>query len=164
MKQIVTLQTPVYSVSALDITERTIGNLTEEMKQPSLPFANLAQCGLHCAQVNALKAIIPNLEKETKQPKLSEDVGDGYVLLHARKETACALTGLHAIAVRDYMGKETGENVTHWDPPVCQWARLRLPTGQIARSAWKEKLKALKKVFISRNIKVRARNDWVLPY
>ena len=79
------------------ITERTIGNLTEEMKQPSLPFANLAQHGLRCVQVNALKAMIPSLEKETKQPKWSEDVGDGYVLLHASDETTRTLRGLPAI-------------------------------------------------------------------
>ena len=138
------------------IMERTIGNLTEEMKQPSLPFANLAQRGLRRAQVNALKAMIPSLEKETKQPKWSEDVGDGYVLLHARDETTRILHGPPAIAVRDYMGKETGENVANWYPRVRRWARLRLPTGQIARSAWKEKLKALEKVRISRNVRVCA--------
>jgi hypothetical protein len=48
--------------------ERTIGNLTEEMKQSSQPFVNLSQHGLHCAQVNALKAMILNVEKIEKDP------------------------------------------------------------------------------------------------
>ena len=39
-----------------------------------------------------------------------------------------------------------------WQPMVTRWARLRLPNGQIARSAWKEKEKA--KVRITRNVKV----------
>ena len=39
-----------------------------------------------------------------------------------------------------------------WQPMVTKWARLRLPNGQIARSAWKEKEKA--KVRIARNVKV----------
>ncbi|KAJ6480041.1 hypothetical protein DFH09DRAFT_849271, partial [Mycena vulgaris] len=33
-----------------------------------------------------------------------------------------------------------------------RWARLRIPNGQIARTAWKEKQKALNKVRMSRNI------------
>jgi hypothetical protein len=93
--------------------ECTIGNLTEEMKQPSQPFANLAQHGLCRAQVNALKAMIPNLEKEAKQPKWSEDVRNGYVLLHARDEGTHILGGLSAMAMRDYMGKETGEDIAN---------------------------------------------------
>ena len=63
--------------------ERMIGNLTEEMKQPSLPFANLAQRGLRQAQVNALKVMMPNLQKDEKNPRGSQDIGDGYILLHA---------------------------------------------------------------------------------
>jgi hypothetical protein len=42
--------------------ERTIGNLGEEIKQPSNPYANLSQHGIHHSQVNALKAMIPALE------------------------------------------------------------------------------------------------------
>ena len=66
--------------------EQTIGNLTEEMKQPSLPFANLSQRGLRCAQVNALKAMIPELEKTEKNPHGLKDLGEGYVLLGAKDE------------------------------------------------------------------------------
>jgi hypothetical protein len=42
--------------------EQTIGNLGEEIKQPSNPFANLSQRGIRHSQVNALKAMIPDLE------------------------------------------------------------------------------------------------------
>ncbi|KAG2146318.1 hypothetical protein DEU56DRAFT_731694, partial [Suillus clintonianus] len=34
-----------------------------------------------------------------------------------------------------------------------RWARLRLPNGQIARCAWKEKLKRAENVRMSRNVK-----------
>ena len=47
---------------------------------------------------------------------------------------------------------EDMDNLNEWQPMVTRWARLRLPNGQIARSAWKEKEKA--KVRISRNVKV----------
>ncbi|KAJ7016263.1 hypothetical protein C8F04DRAFT_982266 [Mycena alexandri] len=36
---------------------------------------------------------------------------------------------------------------------VVRWARLQLPNGQIARSAWKEGRRALNKVRMARNVK-----------
>ncbi|KAI0684207.1 hypothetical protein BC835DRAFT_1293604 [Cytidiella melzeri] len=39
-------------------------------------------------------------------------------------------------------------------PRVARWARLRLPTGQVARSLWTEEGRALNKIRISRNVKV----------
>ncbi|KAH9941333.1 hypothetical protein B0H21DRAFT_676936, partial [Amylocystis lapponica] len=36
-----------------------------------------------------------------------------------------------------------------------KWARLRLPNGQVARTAWKEKRKPLHKLRISRNVKFK---------
>ena len=43
--------------------EHTIGNLGEEIKQHSNPFANLSQRGIRHARVNAIKAMIPDLDK-----------------------------------------------------------------------------------------------------
>jgi hypothetical protein len=42
--------------------ERTIGNLSEEIKQHLNLFSNLAQQGIRRCQVNALKSMIPDLE------------------------------------------------------------------------------------------------------
>jgi hypothetical protein len=44
------------------VMERHIGNLGEEIKQHSNVFANLAQRGLRHCRMNALKAMIPDLE------------------------------------------------------------------------------------------------------
>jgi hypothetical protein len=81
--------------------ECTIGNLGEEIKQHSNPFANLSQCSIRHARVNALKAMIPDLE-QTKAaedlPHRAMDLGDGYVLLHAQEEEACALRDCEAEA------------------------------------------------------------------
>jgi len=65
--------------------ECTNGNLGEKIKQHSNPFANLSQRGIRCAQVNALKAMIPDLEQPqaAEDPRGSIDLGDGYLLLHA---------------------------------------------------------------------------------
>ena len=134
--------------------EGTIGNVTEEMKQPSKPYANLAQRGLRRAQVNALKAMIPALQKKETNPRGSQDLGDGYMLLRAKDEYMKTLQGPTAAAIGAYMQGQTGADVEEWDPRLHRWARLRLPTGQIARSAWKEKRKVLQNVRMSRNIRV----------
>ena len=65
---------------------QTIGNLSKEIKQPSQPFANLSEHGLRRCQVNALKSMLPHLEPEPKLPRVSVDLGNGYVLLGAHEE------------------------------------------------------------------------------
>jgi len=69
--------------------ERTIGNLGEEIKQHSNPFANLSQRGIRRARVNALKAMIPDLDEDQRRslPRGSKDLGDGFVLLRTRDAT-----------------------------------------------------------------------------
>lgn len=42
--------------------ERTIGNLGQEIRQPSDPFSNLAQQGIRRCQINALKAMLPQFD------------------------------------------------------------------------------------------------------
>lgn len=42
--------------------ERTIGDLGQEIRQPSNPFANLARRALRRSQVNALKSMYPDLD------------------------------------------------------------------------------------------------------
>ena len=42
--------------------EWTIGNLGQEIRQPSDPFSNLVQQGIQCCQVNTLKALVPTLD------------------------------------------------------------------------------------------------------
>jgi hypothetical protein len=65
--------------------ERTIGNLGQEIHQPSNPFANLSQWGLQCCQIGALEAMIPNLETLPPDvPQGAKDLGNGYILLCAK--------------------------------------------------------------------------------
>jgi len=63
--------------------ECTIGNLGQEIWQPSNPFANLAWHALQQSQVNALKSIYPELDPNSKPqlPKGVVDVGEGYIML-----------------------------------------------------------------------------------
>jgi hypothetical protein len=62
--------------------------LGKEIKQPSNLYANLSEHGLHRLQVNALKAMIPDLEPEKGPPHGSKDLGNGYHLLHAKDSVA----------------------------------------------------------------------------
>jgi hypothetical protein len=136
--------------------ERTIGNLGEEIKQPSNPFANLSQRGLRRSQVNALKAIIPDLEPDSNElPRGSRDLGNGFILLRARDITAREIDGRAGEAIRKYYQEQAPDEFdpNSW-PHIIRWARLRLPNGQIARSAWKEKLKPMELVRMARNVKV----------
>jgi hypothetical protein len=61
--------------------ERTIGNLTQELRQPSNLYANLVQRALLRSQINSLKSIIPELEEPTGLPRNVIDLSDEYVLL-----------------------------------------------------------------------------------
>ena len=122
------------------VLERTISNLGLEIRQPSNPFANLAQRGLLCAQVNALKSMIPDLEVDTPAlPHGSMDIGDGYALLQKRDTTAREVRECEAEAIRTYLSGIGGvAEVEEWDSTVTRWARLHLPNGQLARSLWGE--------------------------
>jgi len=132
----------------------TIGNLGEEIKQHSNPFSNLSQRGIRCAWVNALKALIPDLDTSDidngQLPCSLRDLGGGFVLLHARESTAHPLHVCEADALCNYFGVESlGPEV-----PVRWWAKLRIPTGQNCYSTWKERQKPLEKRRTAWNIKV----------
>lgn len=117
--------------------ERTIGNLAMEIKSHVHPYANLSQRALQRCQVNALKAMIPNLELGTENiiPRGAKDLGDGYVLLRARDRAARQISTSECQALQKYL-EETHERVLeNWVPKILRWARLRLPNGQVARSA-----------------------------
>jgi hypothetical protein len=135
--------------------ERTIGNLGEEIKQPSQPFANLSERGLRRSQTNALKVMLPHLDEEHGPPRVSINLGQGYILLGARDKYAHCACDKDASAICSYFTRHfQGMLDPEWKPRFFRWARLHLPNGQIVRSLWKEKNKPLDKVRISRNVMV----------
>lgn len=135
--------------------ERTIGNLGEEIRQPSQPFANLSERGLRRCQINALKSMMPDLEPERGLPRVSDDLDDGYILLGDREKYPHTLPDAEVAAVRYYCSHIENTDVDpEWNPRIQKWARMRLPNGQIVRGGWKEKHKPLEKVRMGRNIKV----------
>ncbi|TFY51304.1 hypothetical protein EVG20_g11063 [Dentipellis fragilis] len=140
--------------------EHLIGDLGQEIRQPSNPFANLSQRGLLHAQVNALKSMIPELEQDpSKLPRGSLDLGDGFVLLRAMDTMARPVSPSQLPALQHYLQSIGFQTTQNYIPAVVRWARLRLPNGQVARSAWKESLKPLSRLRIARNVKIRLHNQ-----
>jgi hypothetical protein len=138
--------------------ERTIGNLGEEIKQPSNPYKNLSQWALQHCQVNALAAICPALTQTSHNAHGSLDLGNGYIILRARDQSARYYDGIIGDVISNYVmdAEHTiGNDVDHtWCAHIIFWARLCLPNGQIACSAWKEKAKPIEKLRTSHCVKV----------
>jgi hypothetical protein len=138
------------------VMERAIGDLGGEIKLPSNPFSNLSQRAVLRCQVNALKAILPELnEPKSLFPRGALDLHGGYVLLRAREPSPSLMTDSAAVALRSYYEGQ-GQPLLSLDSyRVVRWARLRIPTGQVARSAWKETLKSPRNVRMARNVKLK---------
>ena len=136
--------------------ERTIGNLVEEIRQHSNPYANLSQRGLQRSQNNALKTMFPDLDEEKNtMPRGACDLGDGYVLLRAMDKAFYNLSNVYSNGLRSFLWATYKMSLPEEASiSIKRWARLQLPTGQVARSSWKECLKPLEKVRMSRNVKV----------
>ncbi|KAH9968257.1 hypothetical protein BC827DRAFT_1152522 [Russula dissimulans] len=97
--------------------------------------------------------MIPGLDAEgnTEQSLLrgSRDLGGGFVLLRARKAHPQPLRECEANALLCFLHISSDT-----DFRVRRWAKLRLPTGQIAHSAWKEKERPLEKRRTACNVKI----------
>ncbi|KAF9017470.1 hypothetical protein BDZ89DRAFT_937108, partial [Hymenopellis radicata] len=149
--------------------ERTIGNLTQEIKQYSTVYPHLGKISLKRAQVNALEFIIPGLDEAVQRenyiPKGALDLGGQYVLLRARSSSRLLLVGPEADALKNYLIREHAVAVpSTWKPFIIQWARLRLPNGLVARSAWRECLKPMSKVRMARNVKASVIHECTVTY
>lgn len=138
--------------------ERTIGDLGGEIRQPSNPFANLAERALRRARDNALKAMIPDLDAAPPPKVPVVELGDGYTLLHAREDRARPVGDHEDMVVFRYLeglvGTEQARQIWVLDmkTSVQRWARLRLPNQQVCRTSWKEVENNMTR--ISRNVKV----------
>ncbi|KAI0632548.1 hypothetical protein C8Q77DRAFT_1059032 [Trametes polyzona] len=142
--------------------ERLIGDLVAELKQPSNPYQNLSQRAVRRCQVNALKAMIPSLDRSEIQryslPRGAEDLGDGFALLRALDSCMRSIPSHEAAAFYDFLQSAEPASVLDmsretYSLKVRKWARLKLPNGLVARSAWKECDKPLSKLRLARCVK-----------
>ena len=105
--------------------ERTIGNLGQEIRQSSHPFANLAQEGVHHCCINGLLTAIPELGPPPQGfPDSAIDLENGYILLPKRDHSFVTPANKESQALQQFLGTEPGS--------IKQWARLRLKNGQVA--------------------------------
>ncbi|KAL1697777.1 hypothetical protein EV121DRAFT_297980 [Schizophyllum commune] len=128
--------------------ERTIGNLGQEIRQPSNPYANLSQRAVRRGQLNAVMSFVPSLAPAVLPSgalvRSAYDLGHGFSLRPARDATSTDIPALHVLALRNYVNKVTNQRSSPYSAQptrIMRWARLSLPSGLIARSAWKEDLK-----------------------
>jgi hypothetical protein len=100
--------------------------------------------------------MFPELDEDkNKLPRGAIDLGNEYVLLRAMEQTYYQLSDGYLIALRNFLSQSYNVVLEVGVPvAVRRWARLHLPTGQVARSYWKESLKPLGKVRAARNVKV----------
>ena len=117
--------------------ERSIGDLGQEIKQPSNPFANLAQRAVLRGQINSLQAACSSLRTQPLEyvpPRAAENLGGGFYLLRALDKFK-KIGGKEGIALAEYWSKtHPTEYADEGVPTITRWARVRLPNGQIARS------------------------------
>lgn len=134
--------------------ERTIGNLGEEIRLHSDPYANLSQRVLERARANALRALAPDLFSITENlPSGALDVGENYVLLGPRELHEMNATTLEAF--KQFSDSHLWRIDETASINVERFARLLLPNGQTARSLWHERKRPAEKVRVARNVKVR---------
>ncbi|KIY44279.1 hypothetical protein FISHEDRAFT_52736, partial [Fistulina hepatica ATCC 64428] len=77
------------------------------------------------------------------------DLGDGYILLPALDVAFRPVSDCKGQAFRDYIEHRGHHPPFDYILCVKRWARLMLPSRQIARSHWKEEQKPLSKLCAS---------------
>lgn len=111
---------------------------------------------LRCC-INALKVLIPDLEEEILDlPAGAIALGGNYVLLRRQDKVSHEIRPCEEDALVTYLRETFGDNVELDQSPmsVNKWARVRLPNGQVARSAWGEYKKTVRQIRMSRNVKI----------
>ncbi|TFK79541.1 hypothetical protein K466DRAFT_505373 [Polyporus arcularius HHB13444] len=119
--------------------ENYIGNITKEGNQHVTPQENIVQRAEIRVQEIGMQAMYPQLVHRTLDPASAVDLGDGFVLMRARERTQHNVQ-LHSehVAIHSFLRRQNIPVRAEWIPRFQRWARLRLPTGQIGRTAWKE--------------------------
>jgi len=132
--------------------EHTIGNLGEEIRLHSNPYANLTQRIIERSRINALKNMLPDLFSDDEHlPQGALHIGSNYILLGPRElyQIDDSVSGaLEKFASSQNWRIKKGALSVH------RFARLHLPNGQIAQSLWHEKKRPDEEVRVAWNVKV----------
>jgi hypothetical protein len=151
------------SLSAQWTMERMIGVLGSLVKQPSNMFANLTEQAKKMANINALLAMWPEIDKDAHNPRGSIDLGGGYVLLRPRDDKPYTLSTIEQAALASYRAT-LPDSEAPAERSIYRWGRLRISNGQIARSYWKEVERSSNSARTDRVLKVRFTLDRCLGF
>lgn len=121
------------SLSAQWTMERIIEVLGSLVRQPSNPFANLAEQAKKMASVNGLLAMWPEVEHKSGDPRGSINLGNGYILLGPKDNKLYSLSSSEEPVINNFLAPGAPAIRS-----IYRWGRLQISNGQIARSRWKE--------------------------
>jgi hypothetical protein len=94
-------------------------------------------------------------EAKNTIPRGAIDLGNGYVFLRAMERTYYRHSYDYSNGLRSFLlGVYNISLPEAASISVRRWARLQLPTSQVACFSWKECLKPLERVHMARNVKV----------
>ena len=141
------------SLSAQWTMERVIGVFGSLLRQPSNLFSNLREQARKVAEINALIAMYPEIEFQMAEPRGSLDMGQGYILLGPKDTKPYSLSPNEQETVSNFFANLPNPDYIQ-RRSVYRWGRLQLPTGQVARSRWKEVDRSSKAARTDRNVKV----------
>ena len=127
--------------------ERQIGDLGQQVRQPSNPFTNLCQVALRRSQINALKSMCPELDttSDVPLPAHSHDNNDGYIFLIPRQKRPMKLQGAEKVIMEAEFKRSM----------IRKWGRLHLPNGQVAWSIFSEGRRMSPNTCVTQNLKVK---------
>jgi hypothetical protein len=114
-------------------TERAIGYLGQDIRQPSNPHRNLAKIAERECQLNALKVLYPRLDPPKLLPRGSHNCSGGYILHPPRSRTGTTervVGKIGELLLRTY--GDGGNEIR------C-WGKLTMPNGQKVRSLYAER-------------------------
>ena len=122
--------------------ETAIGNLGREIRQDRDLYANLTQRAVIRAQVNSLCARFPQVKFERVrgliQSSNTRKFDGGYIFLPRCEALPSPLSEDELTALMTFWRGKDWPNANAWPNVVCRWAKVHLPNGQNARSAWYE--------------------------
>jgi len=141
------------SLSAQWTMERVIGVFGSLLRQPSNLFSNLREQARKVAEINAVVAMYPEIEFQTAEPRGSLNMGQGYILLGPKDTKPYFLSPNEQETVSSFFANHPNPDYIQ-RKSVYRWGRLQLPTGQVARSHWKEVDRSSKAARTDRNVTV----------
>ncbi|XP_006460471.1 hypothetical protein AGABI2DRAFT_220514, partial [Agaricus bisporus var. bisporus H97] len=121
--------------------ERLIGLLGQDLRLHSNPYANLREIAIQRCTVNSLYARYPTMDPtKSTLPHTARPLENNYFLLHPHEVSPFRMQNV--LETETFIKYLRHHNLDPSGVVCTRHARLRLPNGQTARTAWKEDQRA----------------------